>query len=796
MKKLFILLVLLSAVSNAAPLKIAENGKALAGILIPADAKPVTRLAADELAEYLKKMTGAEFTVGTQSPHQVNFKIGFGDASDFLPNEYVIRTNGNDIEIYGRDSDKKLIWFELFYHTPWQGSLRGVYEFLDLQGIRWPNPSIEYVPRKSTMTVPDLNIRRKIEFVYISDAHSWDFIRKQKDGKEYVKNVDEVFKWLLRIGFYSDRFHVYGCHTEHYLGLYKDPQWLSDPTRLSLGKDGKRNARYSCWTHPDVVKIWIKAVDGYFSGKSTKEAGFPYIQGKPPKGISHWPYPFVMPNEFMVDPMDNTSTCDGRCYCERCEEYRRQHPCADDTEIMWNVIAQVAEYVQKKFPGKYISTLVYPPKQQLPKRKLPSNIRVRICLAGAKIGYAPQKFFDEDVKTIAAWTKLTGNRTPLWTYHCVAFGNAMPYLVETYPHEIARFLKTVRNSISGEYAETHSWNNCFTPLNLDIYIHRRMMNNPDRDVDVELKDYFKASYGPAAAEGEKFFGELERLFKEFWDKGISKKAKPDFVTAWKASDPDAKRTLWDLAYTAEKMNELDELVKTMEKKTAGTIYARQVYLLRKYMLDEILAARRKNFSDEDQRRSLAVKIASCTGKPSAADWEKAPRFELRQADRFSKAAVVPGEFRLLSDGHNIYCRAKLTEPALDKSKTVQRSNGSADIWKDNTFELFFYSEADRKLNQIIVNDAGFWSSMYRRRGRIGWEQLPGVKVEGKRGSRSWTAEIMIPVSSILLNGGGLRFNAVRERNIKGVTPEFSTWSPLSLLGEWHNYHTFPSLTIE
>ena len=54
MKKLIILLVLLSAALNAAPLKIAENGKALAGILIPADAKPITTLVRLTLVSHTK----------------------------------------------------------------------------------------------------------------------------------------------------------------------------------------------------------------------------------------------------------------------------------------------------------------------------------------------------------------------------------------------------------------------------------------------------------------------------------------------------------------------------------------------------------------------------------------------------------------------------------------------------------------------------------------------------------------------------------------------------------------------
>ena len=796
MKKIILLLALSAAVLNAAPLKIAENGKACAGILIPADAKPVTRLAAGELADYLGKMTGAKFTVGTKSTHKVNFRIGFGDAADFQPNEYVIRTSGNNIDIYGRDSEKPFNWFEFYHHVPWQGSLRGVYEFLDLQGVRWPNPAIEYVPRKKDLTVDDLDIRRKFDFITVKDSPTWDFIVKTKDGKEYAKKIDTVYQWLLRIGFFSNRFHLYGCHSEYRLGLYKDPEWLSDPTRLMLGKDGKRNKRYSCWTHPDIVKIWIKAVDGYFSGKSTVEAGFKYIDGKPAKGISHWPFPFVCPDEFMVDPMDHTSSTDGRCRCERCNQYRKDHPCKDDTEMIWDVIIKVAEFTLKKYPDKFITTLVYPPKQQLPKRKLPPNIKVRICLAGPKVGLAAPKYFDAEMKKIEDWYKLTGNRVPLWVYHCIDFGNAMPYLVETYPRQIARYVKGIRKWSSGIYMETNAWNGCFTPINLDIYINRRMMNNPDRNVEKELKDFFKAAYGPAASEAEQFFGELERLFADFWKKTVPPDAAPGLVVPWERKGYETKYSLWTLTYTEENLQKLENLVRKMEKKTAGTIYARQVSLLRKYMFDEIVNARKQLFADEAARKKSAYTVPMVKGVPSETDWKKAPVLTLRQADRFLKTAVVPGQFRLLSDGKNLYCRAELTEPALDRSKSSHTRSGARDIWHDNTFELFFYSVADRRLTQLIFNDLGAWSALVMRRGSEEWKLLPGVTVSARKKTNSWSLDITVPIASVLPQGGELRFNATRERNIKGITPEFSTWSSLALLGEWHNYYKLPTLIIK
>ena len=144
------------------------------------------------------------------------------------------------------------------------------------------------------------------------------------------------------------------------------------------------------------------------------------------------------------------------------------------------------------------------------------------------------------MKKIEDWYKLTGNRVPLWVYHCIDFGNAMPYLVETYPRQIARYVKGIRKWSSGIYMETNAWNGCFTPLNLDIYINRRMMNNPDRDVEKELKDYFKAAYGPAASEAEQFFDELERLFADFWKKTVPANAAPGLVVPWERKGYETK----------------------------------------------------------------------------------------------------------------------------------------------------------------------------------------------------------------------------------------------------------------
>ena len=322
------------------------------------------------------------------------------------------------------------------------------------------------------------------------------------------------------------------------------------------------------------------------------------------------------------------------------------------------------------------------------------------------------------------------------------------------------------------------------------------MSDPDRDVEKELKKYFAASYGPAAAEGEKFFNELARLFVDFWRKTIPAGKRSGLVTPWGYNQFDLQRSLWTLTYTAKNLNKLDQILKEMEKKSAGTVYAKQTALLRKYLLDGIMAERRRLFDSEDQRQGLALKAVSVKGVPGASDWKTVPVQHLQSAERFKKIKVAPGTFRVLTDGKNLYFRAELQEPLQSKSKSIQRRNGSTDIWKDNTFELFFYSSGDKTLRQIVVNDLGYWSSGILHRAKWTWKQLSGVKVICKKGAGVWTADITVPLKSIHPAGGTLRFNVTRERNIKGLQAEYSTWSPLSKLGEWHNYHTFPDLVVK
>ena len=132
MKKLAAaLFIVICAILSAAEITLAENGQAKAGIIIPEKAKPIVRFAARELADHLKLMTGADFNVSSRPVSGVNFYLGFGDAVKFDPDEYVIEAKEKRIDIYGKDTSKRVDLFNYFYDNPDKGTLRGVYNFLD-----------------------------------------------------------------------------------------------------------------------------------------------------------------------------------------------------------------------------------------------------------------------------------------------------------------------------------------------------------------------------------------------------------------------------------------------------------------------------------------------------------------------------------------------------------------------------------------------------------------------------------------------------------------------------------------
>lgn len=781
-KKILSILVFLACGIAAADVTIANKGRANADIVTGPNPPAVIRYAAEELKHHLDRMTGGNFIITEKSKNPVQIVLGQGNPDGLKRDGFVIAVKGGRVEIYGRDnpSAQPLDLFHLFYDETDRGTLMGVYEFLEQLGVRWPapGPGNAYIPERATVILPEKTAKIEPVFADRTGTDFWNFMEYYPDAGEYCRNVYDMYIWGLRLKL-STRSMVVGCHSENTLKFREI--WRDHPERFQMMPDGKRNFDYLCWTDPAVKDIWFKAADAYFSGKTPAEAGFPHLK---PYLKSKWPFPFIAPDDFMIDPHDHTTSNDGRCRCPRCETFRQENPCPDDSEIIWRVIAGVAQKIGEKHPGKYISTLIYPPKMSVPKTvEIPDNVLVRVCISGAKEVPTPKRL-QNDLDIVREWHQATGNKPPLWTYQCIIFDRTLPVVPEIYPRLTAEFLRQLKPVGAGAYIEHHAFSH--TARNLDMYVYSRLLWNPDQDVDQILDEYYRIYYGPAAGEAKLLYERMMSNWLKIWSLTVRDEPgkKRGSVGMW--SDRKAvQKAAWGQVYTVEEMQAFEKQLTALENAAAAVPgYAGRAGLLRKYLYNIMAAERLEAMDKAELQKDIILKVA--------ANEQKAHSYPLISAARLAPVLSAGGEFKVWRDDGMFHLRADLKEPKLAASATKTRNPGDPEVWQDNDLELFFFSNG--KLWQIIINDQGNWASQWITVNGAAWERIPGVRVKVDKGADAWQIHAGIPLS--VFGGGKLLFNLARNRNIKGEKVELSTWSPLGMVGNWHDPENYGNVEFE
>ena len=147
-----------------------KDGKPLASIVIPAQPLPVESYAAQELQYHIEASTGTRLEIlreNTQIPPIARIYLGNCaaavaekiDTSQVAGNGYIVKTNGENLFITGKDSEGDPL--DLDTH---EGTLFGVYDILENSlGVRWlwPGKLGEIIPRNKSfrfrLTTPSSN---------------------------------------------------------------------------------------------------------------------------------------------------------------------------------------------------------------------------------------------------------------------------------------------------------------------------------------------------------------------------------------------------------------------------------------------------------------------------------------------------------------------------------------------------------------------------------------------------------------------------------------------------------------
>ncbi len=144
-----VILVLVSGASTAGGgVTLARKGKAQCQIVIPVDASPAVRHAADELARYLGQIAGADFPVVTESAPKEGTPLDVGPTA-WAQSQYAKTVKGNSETACIRvDKHGVILW-----GPSDRGTLFAVYRFLEALGCRWLAADYEFVPKKDRLRV-------------------------------------------------------------------------------------------------------------------------------------------------------------------------------------------------------------------------------------------------------------------------------------------------------------------------------------------------------------------------------------------------------------------------------------------------------------------------------------------------------------------------------------------------------------------------------------------------------------------------------------------------------------------
>ncbi len=494
-----------------------KEGRPAATLVLAADASPSVKLAAEELREYVKRISGAELPLATdaepvEGPRillgmnrhtaAMNLEVPSGFTRELREEGFVIRTQGNDLVLAGNDTGPRIGGRKMFdgQEYVYTGTLFAVYELLERLGCRWyyPGPFGEVVPQAA-----DLAVTTTDEIVRPSFPVRGFWYGAAASRRRDADFNAMMLRWMLR-----NRFLPYGAVLDSatdgsIMGPFRkmvrkevdgerkrvNQLFEEHPEYFSLRKDGTRNPHYLCLANPEVLRIATERVLKHFRDNPDSHT-------------------------FGYAPPDGAPTCE----CDECRHHNynfmQKDPVdptiQDISEGFYRFLNQVAEGVKKEFPDKWITATAYSGRIRPPvATKLSDNISLHLAF----LGYAQHHRLDFE-----GWQTREKN-TLLKRWAAVN-----PYMVERQYYPVMQFTchialpmhrahafnvrKLKEYGMAGAEWEGRA---AFKTGLLNYYVMGRMLWDAETDIDALLGEHYRLFYGAAGPKIGTFFDAVEDM---------------------------------------------------------------------------------------------------------------------------------------------------------------------------------------------------------------------------------------------------------------------------------------------
>jgi len=512
------LIVTLAAPLSAGAVTLSDDGKATASVVLAASPTRAERTAADELAAYLSKVTGATFTVTEESttataqscvyvgPTAFAERHGL-DASAMGPEAWVMRTVDRHLVLAGGRP---------------RGTLYAVYRFLeDVVGVRWWNPFEESAPSRPTLVVEQLDRKGEPTFryrdIYMLYGHDGGrFAARNRLNRQGDASIAGEYGGQMG---YGPPYHV---HTfNHYIPpktyFEVHPEWFSLI-------DGKRKADRTqlCLTNPELRGVFITKLEAYIaqSQEAARKAG--------------------RPAPLVYDISQNDWR--GMCQCSACQAIAQAE--GSEAGPLLDFLNHIADAIKDDHPEVSIDTLAYQMTQKAPRRIRPrDNVIIRLCDTTSNFTKSitdpeNQAFRDH----LLSWGKRAKNLR-IWDYavsYAPYYGLPMP-TVHTYATDYRFYAE---HNVEGVFTE-HEYPILADLRDLKVWMMIKLLEDPYRDYAALLRDFTDGFYGPAGPRVREYLSKLE----------AASAAKPSYLSM--GASPPQYRYL-DLAFVRDVMAVFDQ----------------------------------------------------------------------------------------------------------------------------------------------------------------------------------------------------------------------------------------------
>jgi hypothetical protein len=360
--------------------------------------------------------------------------------------------------------------------------LYAVYSFLeDHVGVRWWTNSESTIPKKPTLSIPEIDVTYTPKLRYRETSH----------GHVLGDNFQAAARMKLNGHFsnipreWGDHYRILGwCHTSYHLlppkkYFAKHPEWYS----LRDGKRTVANAQL-CWTNVQMQQELAKRA-------------LEMIAKSPEAGI------------ISISQND----CIGFCTCDQCKAVDDANGGAHSASLLTGVNV-IAGIIAKEYPDFLVETLAYQYTRQAPTQVKPAkNVLVRLCSIECNfaqpLASPANRAFGDDLR---AWSKIANNLF-IWNYVTNFFHYTLPQPNLRPIAEDLRFF--VQHNVVGVFEQADSYNQLAGDmLPLRCWVQAKLLWDPSLDQDAFITEFMNGYYGAAGPELLKYLDILNTPAKD------------------------------------------------------------------------------------------------------------------------------------------------------------------------------------------------------------------------------------------------------------------------------------------